>query len=150
MTLLSAGLLGAAPALPLLANPALSAAFLQLLLQNQAQMQQVMRPLRSRPQAIICTSSALYVFRDANCVVHLGVSWGNRCDSQLLLPALPSAIALPSLAHSSLLYSFALSLSFSVFSCSLALCLSPVSTLYLRALSCGRRSSMVKAGCCPA
>ncbi|XP_035253896.1 ribonucleoprotein PTB-binding 1 [Anguilla anguilla] len=34
------GLLGAAPALPLLANPALSAALLQLLLQNQAQMQQ--------------------------------------------------------------------------------------------------------------
>ncbi|KAJ8345599.1 hypothetical protein SKAU_G00297920 [Synaphobranchus kaupii] len=34
------GLLGAAPALPLLANPALSAALLQMLLQNQAQMQQ--------------------------------------------------------------------------------------------------------------
>ncbi|XP_061081220.1 ribonucleoprotein PTB-binding 1 isoform X2 [Conger conger] len=34
------GILGAAAALPLLANPALSAALLQLLLQNQAQMQQ--------------------------------------------------------------------------------------------------------------
>ncbi|XP_071389538.1 ribonucleoprotein PTB-binding 1 isoform X3 [Centroberyx affinis] len=34
------GLLGAAPTLPLLANPALSAALLQLLLQNQAQAQQ--------------------------------------------------------------------------------------------------------------
>ncbi|XP_076000412.1 ribonucleoprotein PTB-binding 1 [Genypterus blacodes] len=34
------GLLGAAPAMPLLANPALSAALLQLLLQNQAQAQQ--------------------------------------------------------------------------------------------------------------
>uniref|UniRef100_A0A8C8ISU3 RRM domain-containing protein n=1 Tax=Oncorhynchus tshawytscha TaxID=74940 RepID=A0A8C8ISU3_ONCTS len=35
------GLLGAAPTIPLLANPALSAALLQLLLQNQAQVQQV-------------------------------------------------------------------------------------------------------------
>ncbi|XP_055753434.1 ribonucleoprotein PTB-binding 1-like isoform X1 [Salvelinus fontinalis] len=34
------GLLGAAPTMPLLANPALSAALLQLLLQNQAQVQQ--------------------------------------------------------------------------------------------------------------
>ncbi|XP_028267858.1 ribonucleoprotein PTB-binding 1 isoform X2 [Parambassis ranga] len=34
------GLLGAAPAMPLLANPALSAALLQLLLQNQAKAQQ--------------------------------------------------------------------------------------------------------------
>ncbi|XP_030646558.1 ribonucleoprotein PTB-binding 1 isoform X2 [Chanos chanos] len=34
------GLLGAAPALPLLTNPALSAALVQLLLQNQAQVQQ--------------------------------------------------------------------------------------------------------------
>ncbi|XP_024289709.2 ribonucleoprotein PTB-binding 1 isoform X1 [Oncorhynchus tshawytscha] len=34
------GLLGAAPTIPLLANPALSAALLQLLLQNQAQVQQ--------------------------------------------------------------------------------------------------------------
>ncbi|XP_075310235.1 ribonucleoprotein PTB-binding 1 isoform X2 [Odontesthes bonariensis] len=34
------GLLGAAPAMPLLANPALSAALLQLLLQNQAKVQQ--------------------------------------------------------------------------------------------------------------
>lgn len=31
------GLLGAAPAMPLLGNPALSAALLQLLLQNQVQ-----------------------------------------------------------------------------------------------------------------
>ena len=37
----SPGLLGAAPTMPLLANPALSAALLQLLLQNQAQVQQV-------------------------------------------------------------------------------------------------------------
>lgn len=35
------GLLGAAPTLPLLANPALSAALLQMLLQNQAKAQQV-------------------------------------------------------------------------------------------------------------
>lgn len=35
------GLLGAAPAIPLLANPALSAALLQILLQNQAKVQQV-------------------------------------------------------------------------------------------------------------
>uniref|UniRef100_H2TE45 Ribonucleoprotein PTB-binding 1 n=1 Tax=Takifugu rubripes TaxID=31033 RepID=H2TE45_TAKRU len=34
------GLLGAAPAIPLLANPALSAALLQILLQNQAKVQQ--------------------------------------------------------------------------------------------------------------
>nr|XP_015204734.1 PREDICTED: ribonucleoprotein PTB-binding 1 isoform X2 [Lepisosteus oculatus] len=34
------GLLGAAPAMPLLANPALTAALLQLVLQNQAQLQQ--------------------------------------------------------------------------------------------------------------
>ena len=37
-----AGLLGAAPTMPLLANPALSAALLQLLLQNQAKAQQVL------------------------------------------------------------------------------------------------------------
>lgn len=42
-----AGLLGAAPAMPLLANPALSAALLQLLLQNQAKAQQVL--LHSSP-----------------------------------------------------------------------------------------------------
>ncbi|KAF7225613.1 ribonucleoprotein PTB-binding 1 isoform X1 [Nothobranchius furzeri] len=38
------GLLGAAPAMPLLTNPALSAALLQLLLQNQAKAQQAERP----------------------------------------------------------------------------------------------------------
>lgn len=37
------GLLGAAPAIPLLANPALSAALLQILLQNQAKVQQVLQ-----------------------------------------------------------------------------------------------------------
>lgn len=37
------GLLGAAPAIPLLANPALSAALLQILLQNQAKAQQVLQ-----------------------------------------------------------------------------------------------------------
>lgn len=41
---LFAGLLGAAPTMPLLANPALSAALLQLLLQNQAKAQQVLLP----------------------------------------------------------------------------------------------------------
>lgn len=43
------GLLGAAPTLPLLANPALSAALLQMLLQNQAKAQQVALPTRSLP-----------------------------------------------------------------------------------------------------
>lgn len=38
------GILGAAPALPLLANPSLSAALLQVLLQNQAKAQQVLTP----------------------------------------------------------------------------------------------------------
>lgn len=42
MLSLCAGLLGAAPTMPLLANPALSAALLQLLLQNQAKAQQVL------------------------------------------------------------------------------------------------------------
>lgn len=42
---LFAGLLGAAPTMPLLANPALSAALLQLLIQNQAKAQQVLLPL---------------------------------------------------------------------------------------------------------
>lgn len=42
-----AGLLGAAPTLPLLANPALSAALLQMLLQNQAKAQQVTLPICS-------------------------------------------------------------------------------------------------------
>ena len=41
---LCAGLLGAAPTMPLLANPALSAALLQMLLQNQAKAQQVLLP----------------------------------------------------------------------------------------------------------
>lgn len=41
---LCAGLLGAAPTVPLLANPALSAALLQMLLQNQAKAQQVQTP----------------------------------------------------------------------------------------------------------
>ena len=41
---LCAGLLGAAPTVPLLANPALSAALLQMLLQNQAKAQQVPPP----------------------------------------------------------------------------------------------------------
>ena len=44
MLSLCAGLLGAAPTMPLLANPALSAALLQLLLQNQAKAQQVLLP----------------------------------------------------------------------------------------------------------
>lgn len=44
MSSLCAGLLGAAPTMPLLANPALSAALLQLLLQNQAKAQQVLLP----------------------------------------------------------------------------------------------------------
>lgn len=43
MFYLCPGLLGAAPAIPLLANPALSAALLQILLQNQAKVQQVLQ-----------------------------------------------------------------------------------------------------------
>lgn len=42
---LCVGLLGAAPTMPLLANPAVSAALLQILLQNQAKAQQVLLPL---------------------------------------------------------------------------------------------------------
>lgn len=69
------GLLGAAPAIPLLANPALSAALLQILLQNQAKVQQVLQPYRnvraelvlapvvlplsSFPPGVFCSSASL-------------------------------------------------------------------------------------------
>ncbi|KAM6956879.1 ribonucleoprotein PTB-binding 1 [Aplochiton taeniatus] len=47
------GLLGAAPTMPLLANPALSAALLQLLLQNQAQVQQQAGLIGDNPLAAL-------------------------------------------------------------------------------------------------
>lgn len=53
------GLLGAAPAIPLLANPALSAALLQILLQNQAKVQQVLRPYWRFSAEHLLTSSSV-------------------------------------------------------------------------------------------
>lgn len=62
---LCAGLLGAAPAMPLLTNPALSAALLQVLLQNQAKAQQVPTPFRPLPSTCFLpavTSSWFFFF----------------------------------------------------------------------------------------
>ncbi|XP_028842871.1 ribonucleoprotein PTB-binding 1 [Denticeps clupeoides] len=61
---LPAGLLGAAPAVPLLANPALSAALLQLLLQNQAQVQQQAGLLGENPLAALPLQQAVNLLGD--------------------------------------------------------------------------------------
>lgn len=58
------GLLGAAPTIPLLANPALSAALFQMLLQNQAKAQQV--PLPFHPFTEKCPLVTQPVFDPAS------------------------------------------------------------------------------------
>uniref|UniRef100_A0A8C7XL70 Ribonucleoprotein PTB-binding 1 n=1 Tax=Oryzias sinensis TaxID=183150 RepID=A0A8C7XL70_9TELE len=57
------GLLGAAPAMPLLANPALSAALLQLLLQNQAKAQQA-GLIGENPLAALPVQQGLHLLGD--------------------------------------------------------------------------------------
>ncbi|KAJ8251324.1 hypothetical protein GJAV_G00220110 [Gymnothorax javanicus] len=96
------GLLGAAPALPLLANPALSAALLQLLLQNQAQMQQAAllgeTPLTGLPlqQGVtmmpdLPPAAELYTSKDC-------AGWGSTTAG--LLPDAPGPIRPPAMGHS--------------------------------------------------
>ncbi|XP_069004940.1 ribonucleoprotein PTB-binding 1 isoform X1 [Embiotoca jacksoni] len=58
------GLLGAAPAMPLLANPALSAALLQLLLQNQAKAQQQAGLIAENPLAALPVQQGVHLLGD--------------------------------------------------------------------------------------
>uniref|UniRef100_A0A8C0C267 Uncharacterized protein n=1 Tax=Buteo japonicus TaxID=224669 RepID=A0A8C0C267_9AVES len=62
------GILGAAPSVPLVTNPALSTALLQLALQNQTQAQQVRRnfadaafPLKGEPPSLLGSSSIYWL-----------------------------------------------------------------------------------------
>ncbi|XP_054463129.1 ribonucleoprotein PTB-binding 1 isoform X1 [Anoplopoma fimbria] len=58
------GLLGAAPQMPLLANPALSAALLQLLLQNQAKAQQQAGLIGDNPLAALPVQQGVHLHGD--------------------------------------------------------------------------------------
>ncbi|XP_071325730.1 ribonucleoprotein PTB-binding 1 isoform X1 [Trachinotus anak] len=58
------GLLGAAPTMPLLANPALSAALLQLLLQNQAKAQQQAGLIGENPLAALPVQQGVHLLQD--------------------------------------------------------------------------------------
>ncbi|KAJ4920197.1 hypothetical protein JOQ06_014272 [Pogonophryne albipinna] len=58
------GLLGAAPTMPLLANPALSAALLQLLLQNQAKVQQQAGLIGENPLAALPVQQGVHLLGD--------------------------------------------------------------------------------------
>ncbi|XP_040014960.1 ribonucleoprotein PTB-binding 1 isoform X3 [Xiphias gladius] len=58
------GLLGAAPTMPLLANPALSAALLQLLLQNQAKAQQQAGLIGENPLAAMPVQQGVHLLGD--------------------------------------------------------------------------------------
>ncbi|XP_026181835.1 ribonucleoprotein PTB-binding 1 isoform X1 [Mastacembelus armatus] len=58
------GLLGAAPAMPLLANPALSTALLQLLLQNQAKVQQQSGLIGENPLAALPVQQGVHLLGD--------------------------------------------------------------------------------------
>ncbi|XP_053707837.1 ribonucleoprotein PTB-binding 1 isoform X1 [Synchiropus splendidus] len=58
------GLLGAAPTMPLLANPALSAALLQLLLQNQAKAQQQAGLIGENPLAALPVQQGAHLLAD--------------------------------------------------------------------------------------
>ncbi|KAM9746004.1 ribonucleoprotein PTB-binding 1 isoform 2-T2 [Menidia menidia] len=58
------GLLGAAPAMPLLGNPALSAALLQLLLQNQAKVQQQAGLIGENPLAALPVQQGVHLLGD--------------------------------------------------------------------------------------
>ncbi|XP_034566475.1 ribonucleoprotein PTB-binding 1 isoform X2 [Notolabrus celidotus] len=58
------GLLGAAPTMPLLANPALSAALLQLLLQNQAKAQQQAGLIGENPLAALPVQQGVHLLGD--------------------------------------------------------------------------------------
>ncbi|XP_029294548.1 ribonucleoprotein PTB-binding 1 [Cottoperca gobio] len=66
------GLLGAAPTMPLLANPALSAAFLQLLLQNQAKAQQA-GLIGENPLAALPVQQGVHLLGDLPQVPGLGL-----------------------------------------------------------------------------
>ncbi|XP_051243810.1 ribonucleoprotein PTB-binding 1 isoform X4 [Dicentrarchus labrax] len=58
------GLLGAAPTMPLLANPALSAALLQMLLQNQAKAQQQAGLIGENPLAALPVQQGVHLLGD--------------------------------------------------------------------------------------
>ncbi|KAK2893681.1 ribonucleoprotein PTB-binding 1 isoform X3 [Channa argus] len=80
------GLLGAAPILPLLANPALSAALLQVLLQNQAKAQQQAGLIGENPLAALPVQQGVHLLGD---LAQGGVVSGLGLQADPLAPLKP-------------------------------------------------------------